>query len=515
MSLVPPGGGDSPSPRRAVSPLLESRRPHCTLACDYCAAILEDKFKRSGETRNRGTSPLSISPRQSLTGDPLWALPDDDRPDFSALKENISKINKDCETSTRLDALLTQVEQYANNLEALVEERTSDYLEEKKKCEELLYQLLPKSVASQLIMGKPVVAEMYEEVTIYFSDIIGFTLISAESTPLEVVEFLNDLYTSFDSVIEGFDVYKVETIGDAYMVVSGLPMRNGTRHAPEIASMGLALLKAVRYKTVPHRPGRPLLLRIGIHTGPCVAGVVGLKMPRYCLFGDTVNTASRMESHGEALRIHVSPVTKALLDIYDKFDLECRGEITMKGKGKMTTYWLRGEKKVEGQASTSQPICEPSTSWAGTNHVQEPNPSITFQGPDSPASHSLTHSQSPDRKEASDQRTLDLIQERDRIKHEIASYVAKDLINNIDCAVREFRKSQSQACSGGTFVSPSVANKSPARTLHNGTQGLTMPTNDMDLVISKGKVRDVVNKFNSSLNNCKDAKPKPKPNDQN
>ncbi|KOB77691.1 NO-insensitive guanylyl cyclase, partial [Operophtera brumata] len=246
MSLVPPGEADTPSPRRAISPLLEMRRPHCTLACDYCAAVLEDKFKRSADMRNRGTSPLSASPRQSLTGEPPWTLLDDDRPDFSALKENIQRINKDCETSTRLDMLLTQVEQYANNLEALVEERTSDYLEEKRKCEELLYQLLPKSVASQLIMGQPVMAETYDQVTIYFSDIIGFTQLSAESTPLEVVDLLNDLYTSFDSIIENFDVYKVETIGDAYMVVSGLPMRNGNRHAAEIARMSLALLNGVR-----------------------------------------------------------------------------------------------------------------------------------------------------------------------------------------------------------------------------------------------------------------------------
>ncbi|CAK1545546.1 unnamed protein product [Leptosia nina] len=476
MSLVPPGGTDSPSPRRAVSPLLESRRPHCTLACDYCAAILEDKFRRNADMRNRGTSPLSVSPRQSLTGEPPWTLPDDDRPDFSALKENIHRINKDCETSTRLDMLLTQVEQYANNLEALVEERTSDYLEEKRKCEELLYQLLPKSVASQLIMGQPVMAETYDQVTIYFSDIIGFTQLSAESTPLEVVDLLNDLYTSFDSIIENFDVYKVETIGDAYMVVSGLPMRNGNRHAAEIARMSLALLNAVRVKTVPHRPGERLLLRIGMHTGPCVAGVVGLKMPRYCLFGDTVNTASRMESHGEALKIHVSPKTKEVLDLYDCFDLECRGEITMKGKGKMTTYWLRGEKRQN------------ETQYEQINNEQNPimNPSITFQGPDSPASHSLTHSDSPKRNGTKDNaKTVEILNERDRIKHEIASFVAKDLINNIDNAVREIKLSQSgnlnKLCNG------------------NGKDLIT-PTYDKELVINKGKVRDVVNRLNSSSN---------------
>ncbi|KAL4716205.1 hypothetical protein ACJJTC_004699 [Scirpophaga incertulas] len=487
MSLVPPGGADSPSPRRAVSPLLEMRRPHCTLACDYCAAILEDKFKRSAEMRNRGTSPLSASPRQSLTGEPPWTLPDDDRPDFSALKENIHRINKDCETSTRLDMLLTQVEQYANNLEALVEERTSDYLEEKRKCEELLYQLLPKSVASQLIMGQPVMAETYDQVTIYFSDIIGFTQLSAESTPLEVVDLLNDLYTSFDSIIENFDVYKVETIGDAYMVVSGLPMRNGNRHAAEIARMSLALLGAVRVKTVPHRPGEKLLLRIGMHTGPCVAGVVGLKMPRYCLFGDTVNTASRMESHGEALKIHVSPKTKEVLDLYDCFDLECRGEITMKGKGKMTTYWLIGEKSGCEEVRPFVKYCQNVTV----------NPSITFQGPDSPASHSLTQSQSPDRmndpKDVNHHTPYEIQSERDRIKHEIATFVAKDLINNIDNAVREFRKSQSANFTSVTNTNKSVCNG-------NG-KGLITPTYDKELVISKGKVRDVVNRFNSGVIN--------------
>lgn len=124
--------------------------------------------------------------------------------------------------------------------------------------------------------------------------------------------------------------FQVETIGDAYMVVSGLPERNGNKHAGEIARMSLALLHQVRKFKIRHRQDEPLRLRIGIHTGPCVAGVVGLKMPRYCLFGDTVNTASRMESNGQPLRIHVSPVTKAVLDTFGTFDLECRGEVEMK-----------------------------------------------------------------------------------------------------------------------------------------------------------------------------------------
>uniref|UniRef100_A0A672KTF6 Guanylate cyclase n=1 Tax=Sinocyclocheilus grahami TaxID=75366 RepID=A0A672KTF6_SINGR len=272
-----------------------------------------------------------------------WAEDPAERPDFSHIKIFIAKFNKEGSTSI-LNNLLSRMEQYANNLENLVEERTQAYLEEKRKAENLLYQILPHSVAEQLKRGETVQAEAFDSVTIYFSDIVGFTSMSAESTPLQVVTLLNDLYTCFDAIIDNFDVYKVETIGDAYMVVSGLPVRNGKLHAREIASMSLALLEQVKTFKIRHRPNDQLRLRIGIHTGPVCAGVVGLKMPRYCLFGDTVNTASRMESTGEALRIHVSTATKEVLDEFGYFDLQLRGDVEMKGKGKMTTYWLLGEK---------------------------------------------------------------------------------------------------------------------------------------------------------------------------
>ncbi|XP_029592869.1 atrial natriuretic peptide receptor 1 isoform X2 [Salmo trutta] len=279
-----------------------------------------------------------------------WAEEPTERPEFNHIKLLLRKQNRECSTNI-LDNLLSRMEQYANNLEELVEERTQAYHEEKRKAEALLYQILPHSVAEQLKRGETVQAEAFDSVTIYFSDIVGFTAISAESTPMQVVTLLNDLYTCFDAIIDNFDVYKVETIGDAYMVVSGLPVRNGKLHGREIARMALALLNAVRTFKIRHRPDQQLKLRIGIHSGPVCAGVVGLKMPRYCLFGDTVNTSSRLESNGEALKIHVSAATRDVLQEFNCFQLELRGDVAMKGKGKMTTYWLLGESKSNESTS--------------------------------------------------------------------------------------------------------------------------------------------------------------------
>ncbi|VBB33165.1 unnamed protein product, partial [Acanthocheilonema viteae] len=271
-----------------------------------------------------------------------WAEEFQERPDFSVIRKVVRSLNKSNETSNVVDNLLKRMEQYANNLEGLVEERTQEYLAEKQKVEDLLHQLLPRSVADQLISGRAVQAEAFESVTIYFSDIVGFTALSSMSTPMQVVTLLNDLYMAFDGVVDNFKVYKVETIGDAYMVVSGLPERHN-HHASQIAQMSLALLHKVKNFVIRHRPNEQLRLRIGIHSGPVVAGVVGCKMPRYCLFGDTVNTSSRMESTGLPLRIHVSSQTKAILDKEDPgFNLVLRGEVEMKGKGKQITYWLKG-----------------------------------------------------------------------------------------------------------------------------------------------------------------------------
>ncbi|KAK2163632.1 hypothetical protein LSH36_76g05005 [Paralvinella palmiformis] len=177
--------------------------------------------------------------------------------------------------------------------------RVSEIKKEKYKTEQLLKEMLPKTIARQLLTGRRSGANFYDRVTVSFSDITDFADVSRTSKPVEIVTFLNEVYNFMDSKIECYDVYKVETIGSVYMVASGLPISNGDRHVTEVASMAIDLIRSSKSFNVSHLPGYRLQLRFGIHTGSCCAGVVGNKMPRYCLFGDTVNTASRMQSSCE------------------------------------------------------------------------------------------------------------------------------------------------------------------------------------------------------------------------
>ncbi|KAL1132356.1 hypothetical protein AAG570_010312 [Ranatra chinensis] len=287
--------------------------------------------------------------RESIVGNDVvigvmkesWAESPDARPDFHNIRTRL-KCLRDGKRPNIMDQMMDMMEIYTSQLEDLVSQRTAEVEGERRKTEDLLHRMLPAPVAKRLTGGYGIEPESFDLVTIYFSDIVGFTALSAESTPLQVVNFLNDLYTLFDRIIKGYDVYKVETIGDAYMVVSGLPIRNGNNHAGEIASMSLDLLAAVKNHKIAHRPKEILKLRIGIHTGPVVAGVVGLTMPRYCLFGDTVNTASRMESNGEPLKIHISEQCKVALGKLGGYKVEPRGPVNMKGKGLVNTFWLVG-----------------------------------------------------------------------------------------------------------------------------------------------------------------------------
>ncbi|XP_058494779.1 atrial natriuretic peptide receptor 2-like isoform X1 [Solea solea] len=264
------------------------------------------------------------------------------RPTFEQVKKMLDKMNP--HKVSPVDMMMNLMEKYSKHLEAIVAERTQDLLQEKQKTDRLLYSMLPKPVADDLRQGRTTEAQSFSNATVYFSDIVGFTQLSGASTPYQVVNFLNQLYTTFDDIIDNYDVYKVETIGDAYMVVSGVPQENGINHAGEIASMALDLVSVCHNFKIPHKPNTQLKIRAGIHSGPVVAGVVGTKMPRYCLFGDTVNTASRMESTSEALKIQVSGATADLLHTLRGYVLTCRGTLNVKGKGDMTTWWLEAKR---------------------------------------------------------------------------------------------------------------------------------------------------------------------------
>ncbi|XP_076266824.1 receptor-type guanylate cyclase Gyc76C-like isoform X1 [Rhynchophorus ferrugineus] len=314
-----------------------------------------------------------------------WAELPEQRPDFVTIRTRLKRM-KEGKSKNIMDQMMDMMVTYANNLEELVNERTRLLYEEKNKTEDLLHRMLPKPVAERLTKGYGIEPESFDLVTIYFSDIVGFTAMSAESTPLQVVNFLNDLYTVFDRIIKGYDVYKVETIGDAYMVVSGLPLRNGDRHAGEVASMALDLLSAVKKHSIAHRPNETLKLRIGMHTGPVVAGVVGLTMPRYCLFGDTVNTASRMESNGEALKIHISLQCKDALEKLGGYVIEERGLVSLKGKGEVKTFWLVGAteqavQRREVDLTELPPLfCRPRRSPKLNNESRQPSICGGFAG---------------------------------------------------------------------------------------------------------------------------------------
>ncbi|XP_074092304.1 guanylate cyclase 2G-like [Macrotis lagotis] len=314
----------------------------------------EDLNKEAEEIINRIKEPTAAIPlRPKLSKEKCsekfiamlricWHESPDKRPTFSQVQRILREASPDGHVSI-LDSMVNKLEKYANHLEEVVEERTTQLLSEKKKIDKLLSTMLPSFIGEQLLAGKSVEPESFDSVTIFFSDIVGFTKLCSLSNPLQVVGLLNDLYSLFDNIIKTYDVYKVETIGDAYMVASGLPLRNGIRHVEEIATMSLNFLSAVVHFKIGHMPEEKLKLRIGLHTGPVVAGVVGITMPRYCLFGDTVNVASRMESNSLPLRIHVSQTTASALKSIGGYDLQERGTIKVKGKGEQTTYWLKGK----------------------------------------------------------------------------------------------------------------------------------------------------------------------------
>ncbi|KAK9885019.1 hypothetical protein WA026_009246 [Henosepilachna vigintioctopunctata] len=207
----------------------------------------------------------------------------------------------------------------------------------KRRGDDLLYSMIPRSVADRLRSGDSPLStcQTFDSVTIMFCELVGFNSTTVEDA-MELVSTMNAVFSCFDSLMDRFDVYKVETVGQIYMAVSGAPEKSDS-HACHICDVSLCMVKHVDQLQIPS--GTKVGVRIGIHSGPAVSGVVGIKMPRYCFFGDTVNTASRMQSTSTTGMIHISATTKNLLPD-GKYRFSDRGSVQLKGKGEMETFWL-------------------------------------------------------------------------------------------------------------------------------------------------------------------------------
>ena len=225
------------------------------------------------------------------------------------------------------------------------QERERAYLErletEKEKYEALLLNILPQQIIGRLNDGETIIADRFDNVTVLFSDLVGFTALSSRLPPSELVGHLNRLFSSFDKLTRELGVEKIKTIGDAYMVVSGIPDPRPD-HADAIARMALGMIDIV--DRINPTTEHPVLIRIGVHSGPVVAGIIGTHKFIYDVWGDTVNVASRLESHGLPNHVQISKATARLLE--DRFDLERRGRIAVKGKGRLETFFLNGAKET-------------------------------------------------------------------------------------------------------------------------------------------------------------------------
>ena len=207
------------------------------------------------------------------------------------------------------------------------------------KSERLLLNVLPQAIAERLKRGQKIIADSFTEATVLFADLVGFTELSTRISPTELVELLNRVFSKFDHLADHHRLEKIKTIGDAYMVVAGLPVPRAD-HVRAIADIAIDMQHEIT--KIKLRDGRPLSLRIGIHTGPVVAGVIGIRRFTYDLWGDTVNVASRMESQGDPER---TQVTEAVYNrLKNGYNFEQRGAIAIKGKGDMITYWLLDKK---------------------------------------------------------------------------------------------------------------------------------------------------------------------------
>ncbi|XP_055357985.1 atrial natriuretic peptide receptor 1-like [Paramacrobiotus metropolitanus] len=301
------------------------------------------RLTRATTTAFRPEIPDTCSAPLTMLIERCWEDRPESRPTIKAVQQFLKTVPGFERNKNFVDSLMHRMEVYARELEDRIGAATANMMEEKRKSEELLFQILPQHLALAMTQGRDIKPETFDSVTIAFTAIADFGEIATGSSPFQIVKLLNDLYSMFDNTLDRYDVYKVETIADSYMIASGVPNRNGQEHARQIARIALDLIKQAKSFLIAHHPGRTLQLKIGCHTGGCAAAIVGTRMPRYCLFGDTVNTASRMTSFGKALKIQISSAAREYLERYFNFKSEYRGQLEVKGKGMQNTYWLISE----------------------------------------------------------------------------------------------------------------------------------------------------------------------------
>ena len=217
----------------------------------------------------------------------------------------------------------------------LIKQQQEALVKEQDKSERLILNILPKEIAERLKNKEEIIAESFESASVLFADIVSFTTMSSKLKAEEVVSLLNEIFLLFDVLIERHGCEKIKTIGDAYMAVAGVPVRDED-HAHKIAALGINMLHEV--SNFNNTRDVKISIRIGINSGPVVAGVIGRKKFLYDLWGDTVNTASRMESYGVPDKIQITESTRML--IYKDYTIEPREEIDVKGKGKMNTFLI-------------------------------------------------------------------------------------------------------------------------------------------------------------------------------
>ncbi|HSM81197.1 MAG TPA: adenylate/guanylate cyclase domain-containing protein [Nodosilinea sp.] len=249
----------------------------------------------------------------------------------------------DLQKALRRQAQLLQAQNQQLQLEMQEREQAQQALRlEQQKSEQLLLNILPRAVVERLKQLEGSLAERFDDVTILFADIVNFTPLAAQISPLELVNWLNQIFSAFDRMAEQYQLEKIKTIGDAYMVVGGLPLPRPD-HAEAVMEMALAMQAAAN--RIVRTDGQAFQLRIGINTGPVVAGVIGIKKFSYDLWGDAVNIASRMESRGMPGKIQITEATYHRLK--HRYAFEQVGQVMVKGHGYLTTYQYVGPEQKD------------------------------------------------------------------------------------------------------------------------------------------------------------------------